>query len=627
MSSNSKNSAISLSLAALGVVFGDIGTSPLYALKECFSPHHGLTLSDGNILGLLSLFFWSLSLVIVLKYILFILRADNNGQGGIVSLMSLVQKQKTKGTTNRAISEINLFVIIGLFGTALLYGDGIITPAISVLSAVEGLSLISPSSNDFIVPITVVILFALFMSQRFGTSKIGIFFGPILAIWFLVLAAISIPWIVKYPKILFAVSPHYAIEFFIENKLKGFLSLSSVVLCITGGEALYADMGHFGREPIKKSWFYLVFPALVLNYFGQGAMLLIKGEGAISNPFFNLVSESLITPLVIISTISTIIASQALITGAFSVTQQIMQLGFIPKVVIKHTSRETEGQIYIPYVNSFLMIGSILLVLMMKQSSNLASAYGIAVTGTMALTSVLFYEVTKSTWNWSKEKALLLFLSFISIDLLFFSANLAKFFSGGWIPILIGVALFWAMITWNRGRLYLYNEYKLKSKKIIDFLKEIKGSGTIRVPGTAVVMTINQGVAPNILITNMKHNKILHEKVILLSIYTVHSPEVNNRVMITDLGEGFIRVIAKYGFMEVPKVMDIIDICKKRYPEIDKDLSFYISKETILPNGKSTLTIWSKKLYIFMAKNAQPVNDFFKIPQEKIIEIGSQISL
>jgi KUP system potassium uptake protein len=382
----------------------------LYAIKECFSPAHGLPLNESNIFGLLSLFFWSLSLIIVIKYLIFILRADNHGQGGIVSLMTLVQKQKTKAMTNKAISEITFFVVIGLLGTALLYGDGIITPAISVLSAVEGLSLISPNSHEYIVPITVGILFLLFSAQKIGTSKIGIFFGPILAAWFLILVVISIPWIALNPKVLLSISPHFAINFFIENKMKGFLALSSVVLCITGGEALYADMGHFGRDPIKKSWFYLVFPALILNYFGQGAMLLEKGQEAVANPFFNLVSEPFLTPLILISTISTIIASQALITGAFSVTKQIMQLGFIPKVEIKHTSRETEGQIYIPQVNFFLMIGSIILVLIMKESSKLAAAYGIAVTGTMALTSILFYEVTKSSWNWNKKKAFFLFL-------------------------------------------------------------------------------------------------------------------------------------------------------------------------------------------------------------------------
>jgi KUP system potassium uptake protein len=619
-----------LALAALGVVYGDIGTSPLYALRECFAAAHGVPPTVPNVLGVLSLFFWALTLVIVVKYLTFIMRADNHGEGGILALLALLRGDRFRRST---------LVTLGIFGAALLYGDGVITPAISVLSAMEGLSVATPRLEPFVVPLTIVILAALFVVQKRGTASVGAVFGPATFVWFIAIAMAGFPWVATHPIVLEAVSPWYAIRFFRDQGTHGFLLLGAVVLCITGGEALYADMGHFGRRPIRLAWYTVVMPALLLNYFGQGAMLLsvcAEGPGtaacqtAVDNPFYSILPESLVFPMVVLAAIATVVASQALISGAFSLTQQAVQLGFAPRVQILHTSATTEGQIYVPVVNWTLMVSCIALVLATGSSSKLAAAYGIAVTGTMSITSLLFYAVARRRWHWPKWKAVSLVTVFLVIDLAFFSSNLAKFFHGGWFPIILALGIYYLMSTWKIGGIWRSREYEKTRVKFEDFLTGLKFDPPKRVKGTAVFMTQDREGTPPALLHHLKHNQVLHEQLVILTIETRAEPTVprNRRIQIVQLGHGFWRAIASYGFMETPSVPEIMRLAAlSGLASVRGRTSFYLGRETFVPTGRSNLPRWRKSLFTFMARNARSPTDFYGIPPNDVVELGAQIQM
>lgn len=638
-----------LSIAALGVVYGDIGTSPLYAMKECFSGEHGVSVTPANILGIVSLVFWSLTLVIVVKYMMFVMRADNHGEGGILALLALL-KPKPGGKPSRSVM---VYVLLGLFGASLLYGDGVITPAISVLSAVEGLGANreSPttlgavgeptsvtglalnmtsilSSRPFIVGATVAILVVLFLAQKRGTARVGAVFGPTMLVWLLTIGGIGLSWIVRHPSVLVALNPIYAANFFVEHGWHGFLILGAVVLCITGGEALYADMGHFGRKPIRAAWFMTVYPALILCYFGQGALLLERG--AVENPFYGMVSGFWRYPLVAIATLATIVASQALISGAYSLTQQAVQLGYWPRVTIKHTSGEAEGQIYVPEVNSALMIACIALVLSMQESSKLAAAYGIAVTGTMSITSILFYGVARR-WGWGRFWTGFLVACFLVVDLCFFGANVTKIHEGGWFPLAVGVGIFTLMRTWHAGRVRLGEAIRSATLPMDTFLADLEQMKPYRVKGTAIFMTSNPDGAPPAMLHHFKHNKVLHEQVVLLSIQTRHVPEIGpaGRIeRVVDLGQGFYQVVAVYGFMQTPNVIEVLRLCQAAGLKTNaSDTSFFLGRETLIIGERRGMAKWRKALFAFMSRNARPANAFFSIPSNRVVELGTQIEL
>ncbi len=616
-----------LTIAALGVVYGDIGTSPLYAIKESFHHTFGLELSTLNVFGILSLVFWSLMMTVTIKYLMFIVRADNQGEGGIMALLALVLPKMREGGVNRRKS---LVIGLGLFGAALLYGDGIITPAISVLSAIEGLEIATPAFQPYVVPITLVIITGVFLFQSKGTAALGAVFGRITLVWFLSIAAAGIPWIIQHPEILGALHPSHAVNFFILNGMKGFWVLGAVVLCITGGEALYADMGHFGVKPIRIGWFTIVLPALLINYLGQGAFVLAHGAEAAENPFYGMLPGWAVYPMVLIATCAAIIASQALISGAFSLTQQAVQLGYFPRTSIRHTSRETEGQIYVPRVNTLLMLACLGLVLAFQKSSALAASYGIAVTATMAVTSLLFYVVARRLWNWSLLQAGIPVAIFLFIDVAFFIANTVKIPNGGWIPISIATTIFAVMTTWKKGRDALGLILSKKSMPLQEFIDEMAHKKTIRVPGTAVFMTLSRDVAPSVLQHHVKHNRSLHERIILLSIVTEHTPEIPalQKVRVTELSHGFFKVTARYGYMETPDVSEILIFSMGAGLPIELEkLSFYLGRESILPNGDSGMAYWRKKLFILFSKNARPATEYFKLPPDQVIEVGAQISI
>jgi len=618
---------VTLGLAALGVVYGDIGTSPLYALKECFHAYHGLEPGFRDVIGILSLFFWSLTLVITVKYLSFIMRADNHGEGGILALLALVKGRGSGGT----------LAALGIFGAALLYGDGVITPAISVLSAIEGLQVATPVFTPWVVPLTVLILSALFVVQRRGTAGVGAIFGPATLVWFASLTMIGIPWIVARPEVLSAVNPWHAIDFFRHHDRHAFFVLGSVVLCVTGGEALYADMGHFGREPIRRAWFAIVFPSLMISYFAQGALLLQRCGGgrteacvlAMQNPFFGVVPPVLLYPMVVVATVATVVASQALISGAFSLTQQAVQLGYVPRVQIHHTSAETRGQIYVPVVNWALMVACIAVVLEAGTSSKLAAAYGIAVTGTMSITSVLFYAVARQRWGWSRLAAGSLTGLFLVIDLSFLGANLVKFSQGGWFPIVAGVGVFTLMWTWKDGGQWRSSEFGKQRVRFEDFLVGLKAEPPARVRGTAIFMTQDPEGTPPALLHHLKHNQVLHDQLVILTFQTTDSPEVpdDHRVKLVQLGHGFWRLIARYGFMETPNVPEVFRLAALSGLVTAGRRSFFLGRETFVPGGRSGMARWRKRLFMFMSRNARSPAEFFGIPPNDVVELGAQIQI
>lgn len=615
-----------LALGALGVVFGDIGTSPLYAIRECFSSEHFVGLTPENILGVLSLIFWTLFFMITLKYMSFVMRADNKGEGGILSLMALTS---SNSDLQNSSGKKWLLLTLGLIGAALLYGDGIITPAISVLSAVEGLKIVTPVFEPFIVPITVFFISILFVFQRFGTGKIGFFFGPIILMWFTSIGSLGVYWIIQAPQVLAALNPYHAVDFFIRNSWEGFFVLSSVVLVITGGEALYADMGHFGKKPIRFAWFFVALPGLVLNYFGQGGLLLTTPE-AISNPFYLMAPKWALWPMVILATMTTVIASQALISGIFSMTKQAVQLGFCPRIPIIHTSSREIGQVYIPFINWALAIGVIWLVLSFKQSSALAAAYGIAVTGTMVITTILAFEVARRKWGWSLAKAGSIFGFFLIADLAFFGTNISKISHGGWVPIAVGAVIYLLMSTWAKGRRILADRLKAKSLPIEEFIQKLKDNPPQKVEGSALYMTSDSWGVPLPLLHNLKHNKVMHNQVAILTIRTLEVPTVakKDRVQIEELCPRFYRIIACYGFMEIPKIKHILEACRENGIQFPiQETTFVLGRETILPTGDATLSIWREKIFALMARNAQRPTAFFKIPPNQVIEVGIQVEI
>ncbi|MBL8684299.1 MAG: potassium transporter Kup [Myxococcales bacterium] len=620
---NNAGATAALALAALGVVYGDIGTSPLYAIKECFARGHGVDPTPGNVLGVLSLVAWSLILVVVVKYISFILRADNRGEGGILALLALVVPH------GGAARKTSVLVLLGLFGAALLYGDGMITPAISVLSAVEGLEVATSTLKPYVVPITVVILVALFAVQSRGTAGIGRVFGPITLLWFASIAAIGLVWVLRRPEVLYALDPRNAVRFFAEHKLHGAKLLGSVVLCVTGGEALYADMGHFGKRPIRLAWYGVVFPALLASYFGQGAALLSRGDAIRDNPFFGTVPSIALIPMVILATAATVIASQALISGAFSLTQQAVQLGYCPRVEIVHTSAHAEGQIYIPEVNRILMVACVALVLAFRESTRLAAAYGIAVTGTMAITSILFFQLTRQ-WKWPLWKSLGLVSLFLVVDVAFLAANVVKIADGGWVPIVVALAVLAVMTTWKAGRAVLAERILASTLPLQQLLDDIEQNPPPRVPGTAVFMTSNPEGAPPVLLHHLKHNKSLHQRVILLSVKSVHVPTVPESQCVErkELSAGFTQIVASYGFMQSPDMREIFRLAST--PELELSaysVSFYLGRETLLPSKRGALSRWRAALFALLSRNARPATMFFRIPPSRVVELGMQVEL
>jgi KUP system potassium uptake protein len=614
-----------LSFTALGVVYGDIGTSPLYAIKECFKPLYGLAVTNQNVYGVLSLIIWSLILIVTVKYVGFILRADNRGEGGVFALLALVlQKPAEKGKLSRR----TVLILLGLFGGAFLYGDGIITPAISVLGAVEGLQVAVPGlRQEVVVAVAALIIAALFYFQDHGTARVGGLFGWIMLFWFVSITALGIRGIVEHPEILFSFSPTYAVAFFAAHPLASFLVLGAVVLVVTGGEALYADMGHFGPRPIRVVWFAMVLPALLLNYLGQGALLLADPT-AVDNPFFRLVPSWYLYPMLVIATLAAIVASQALISGAFSLTHQAVQLGYTPRVTIVHTSKQEAGQIYIPEVNKGLAVGTLLLVFFFGSSTALGGAYGVAVTGTMAITTVLFCAIARERFGWSPFQVGAFFTFFLFIDLALFTANLLKIRTGGWVPIAIAIGVFTLMTTWKRGRAHLRSILAERSLPVSELIESLEHSKIVRVPGTAVFMTSESEGTPVVLLHHLKHNKVLHNQVLLLSIIVRGEPEVpaSERIEIEDLTSGIWRVRAYYGFMQQPNVEEIRARCVEAGVRTRRmETTYYLGREQLIPIGGSGMARWRKKVFSVMARNAQSATQYFGIPPNRVVELGAQI--
>ena len=615
-----------LTLTALGVVYGDIGTSPLYTLKECFSAEHGIATNTANVFGILSLIVWSILLVVVFKYLIFILRADNRGEGGVLALLALVlQRPKRSEERKRRM----ILVILGVFGTALLYGDGVITPAISVLGAMEGLEVVTPAFASYVVAITVGILLSLFAVQRGGTARLGKAFGPITLLWFVAIGTLGLLQIIQAPGILAAVNPWYAVQFFRIHGFVGFAILGAVFLAVTGAEALYADIGHFGKRPIRVAFFALVLPSLLLNYLGQGALIL-RDPSAVSNPFYLLAPRVLLYPLLVIATMAAIVASQALISGAFSLAQQSVQLGFSPRLTIIHTSEREYGQIYVPEINKALMVGTLLIVIGFQSSGALGAAYGIAVTGTMAITTILFTVVARGQWRWPWWKALGLAAIFLSFDIAFLGANVLKIGNGGWVPLAIALGVFTLMTTWKSGRGILNGITRRASLPLDLLLEDIGRKSPTRVSGTAVFMTADNTGAPVVLMHHLKHNKALHERVILLSVNSAKTPDVHDesRVQVTSLEHGFYRVTATFGFMEQPSVPEVLRLCEEQGLSVRLGAtSFYLGSERLIPTGREKLARWRKKLFIVMSRNAQSATEYFQIPPNRVVELGAQIEL
>ena len=630
-----------LSLLALGIVYGDIGTSPLYAFREGFVGHHAFAATQRNVYGLLSLITWALILVVSVKYLALIMKADNKGEGGMMSMLALVLQQERRKEDQRKRAVL---VLLALFGTALLLGDGMITPAVSVLGAIEGLKIATPAFGRFVIPITLALLVGLFSVQRFGTARVGGLFGPVTLVWFVTIAVLGFAEILREPHILGAVSPHHAVMFFVHNGPSGFFVLGAVVLAVTGAEALYADMGHFGKRPIRVAWFAVAFPALLLNYYGQGALVL-RTPASAENPFYLLAPSWFLYPLVAIAAAATIVASQAMISGAFSLAQQAMQLGYTPRLSIIHTSYKQAGQIYVPEINTTVAIGCILLVLMFRTVDNLTAAYGIAVTGAFAITSILYAVVARRRWGWSAGAIGVFLAVFLATDLSFLASNAIKVVSGGWVTLLIATLFFVVMTTWKTGRTMLTNILNAGSLPLDLFLSDVERKKPPRVPGTAVFMTSSSEGVPVVLLHHLKHNKMLHEQVVLMSIKTEEVPEIqaDERLTLERLQHGFFRVSARYGFMETPDVPEILYRMRQEGLKAKQsETTFYLGRERIIISDRKrtapvgtrkapddiempTMYRWRKKLYVFLQRNARSATEFFGIPPNRVVELGAQV--
>jgi KUP system potassium uptake protein len=618
-----KSSLAALTLSAIGVVYGDIGTSVLYAMKEVFGSGH-VPFTPDNIYGILSIFFWTLTVIVSIKYVVLILRADNHGEGGLVAMLALASQAVKDKPQLRGV-----LLTVGIFGTCLFYGDGVITPAISVLGAMEGLEVISPTFKQYVVPLTLVILFCLFLLQKKGTAGIGKFFGPITLVWFAALAVLGVTHIATNPQILWAISPHYALGFIWANPGITFIILGAVVLCVTGAEALYADLGHFGKKPIRLAWFSVVMPALVLNYFGQGALLL-KNPEAVKNPFYLMAPDWALIPLLVLATLAAVIASQALITGAFSVTKQVIQLGYLPRLNILHTSVREAGQIYIPFVNWGLFVAIVLAVAMFKTSGNLAAAYGIAVTTDMLITTILTFYVVRYGWKYPLWLCIVATGWFFVVDFAFFASNLLKLFAGGWFPLAIGGAIFTLMLTWKQGRRMLAIKQKEDALDLKGFLDAVFVSPPTRVEGTAVFLTSDKGTVPNALLHNLKHNKVLHEKNLFVTWRSHEVPWIgmSKRVEVEALGHHCWQVVLHYGFKNDPDVPAALEQMKSRGCEMDPmTTSYFLSRDTVVPTLGEGMAPWREKLFAQMHHNASGAADFLNLPTNSVVELGSKIEI
>lgn len=617
-----KNKLAGLLVTTIGVVYGDIGTSPLYAMKETFAGHHPMAVTSGNVFGVLSLVFWTVMLLVTVKYVLIIMRADNHGEGGSLALLALVTE------LTRGYRVAYPLTLLGIFAAALFYGDSMITPAISVLSAIEGLEVVAPELTAYVMPIAAVVLTALFAIQRHGTGAVGLMFGPVMCLWFATLAVIGIVNIGAAPEVLEAISPYYAVELIVNEPLMAFFALGTVVLTVTGAEALYTDMGHFGRFPIRLAWFAFVLPALLLNYFGQGALLLTDPL-AIKNPFFRLFPDWMVLPMVALATLATVIASQAVISGAFSVARQAVQLGLLPRMVIVHTSDEAEGQIYVPFTNLTLYLSVMALVLWFQSSTNLAAAYGIAVTGTMMIDTILVTFVMLLLWRWHWAVVALLSGTLLLVDLAYFAGNIVKVFQGGWFPLFIGFLSFTVLTTWKRGRELVRKQLVAKSVPL-DAVIHSLGPHVARARGLAVFLTATTEGVPAALLHNLKHNQTVHERTLLATVTTAETPYVpdSDRITLTDLGSGFYRLIIRYGFMQSPDVPAALAACRSCGLEFDlMRTSFFLSRETIVPSLYPGMARWREILFAFMALNATSATKFFNIPTERVVELGTQLEI
>ncbi|OLB05403.1 MAG: potassium transporter Kup [Gemmatimonadetes bacterium 13_2_20CM_69_27] len=614
-----------LALAALGVVYGDIGTSPLYAIRESFYGTHGIGVTPGNVLGVMSMVFWSLVIVVTIKYHIVIIRADNKGEGGVLALMALVNGSRLA----RGLSPRRIMIVLGIFGSALLYADGALTPAISVLSAVEGLEVATPELASWVLPVTLVILVGLFLLQSRGTARIGAMFGPVMLVWFATLGVLGLSEIIRQPGVLAAVSPYYAVRFFGENAGRGFVVLGAVFLVVTGGEALYADLGHFGHRAIQRAWFGIALPSLMLNYFGQGALLLRDPAGAV-NPFYHLAPSWALYPLIALATVAAIIASQAVISGAFSLTRQAVQLGYSPRLRIEHTSSREIGQIYVPAVNWGLMLLTCVLVLGFRTSSNIAGAYGVALSTLMLMTTLMFYVMSREVWGWSFPRAAGVAGLFLWVDLLFFAANMLKIRYGGWVPLAIAAAIFLLMTTWKRGREILGKRMLEKTVPLKMLLADLAAEPPLRVPGTAVFMYGTADHTPPALVHNLAHNKVLHEKVVFLTVVTEDVPHVEprERVTVKHIGKGFHTVVARYGFMDDPDLEDVLEACRVKALDIRMEgTTFFLGRETLVSSDRPGMDHWRATLFAFMSRNALRATAFFKIPANQVFEVGAQVEL
>ena len=610
-------------LAVLGVVYGDIGTSPLYAFKASLDHFAASGIGTAEVLGILSLIFWSLILIVTIKYVILVMSADNKGEGGILALMALAQRAATDGRGRAALA------MIGIVGACLFFGDGIITPAVSVLSAVEGIEVSAPDLQTFVVPISCAIIIVLFAVQSRGTGSVGRVFGPVMALWFLAIAVLGARQIVDHPRVLWALSPHYIAVFCYQHGWLAFVALGSVVLAVTGAEALYADMGHFGAPPIRRAWLFFVLPCLALNYFGQGALIL-SNPAALANPFFLMAPASLRVPLVVLATAATVIASQALISGGYSIARQCLQMNFLPRMTVTHTSQTEEGQIYVPQVNTALFIGVMVLVIAFRSSDALTSAYGIAVTGTFICTCILAAFAFRRQFGWSRPLAISVFGFFFVIDCVFFGANLLKVPEGGWVPLLIGALLMALMTSWKQGRDLMLARWKQDSLPLASFLKRLPQSRTLRVPGMAVFLTSNPDYVPTALLHNLKHNKVLHERVLFVTVTNLDEPEIgpDRRIEVIELAPGIHRVLLRYGFMESPNIPRALEDLTAHGVDYDPmQVSYFLGREVLVPALVPRMPLWRLYLFLIMARNSVPATEFFRIPSDRVVELGVRVAI